>query len=302
MLYGISSDGCLILLTGDVGTGKTTVCRCLLAQLPENTEVALIVNPRLSGLELLETICDELGISLGDNVKSPKECIDRLNDYLLRAHGDGKNVALLIDEAQNLSLDILEQLRLLTNLETDQKKLLKIVLLGQSELREFLEQPGASQISQRITSRFHLLPLDSDNCMAYIRHRLLVAGTRKKIFSKAALSMVYSRTHGIPRLVNVLCDRSMLGAYVEEEYLVSSKIVEKAAREVLGTRNENNEAVSKKIWWPTLISIMLLACLAAAVAFYYSNGMLQRSGQPEPLVQEQELAQPETESRLEPVF
>ncbi len=299
LLYGISSDGCFILLTGDVGTGKTTVCRCLLAQLPENTEVALIVNPRLSALELLETICDELGIPLGGNVTSPKDCIDRLNEYLLHVHGEGKNVALLIDEAQNLSLDILEQLRLLTNLETDQKKLLKIVLLGQSELRQFIERPDATQISQRITSRYHLLPLDADNCMAYIQHRLLVAGASKKIFSKAALSMVFQLTHGIPRLINVLCDRSMLGAYVENEYLVSSKIVAKAAKEVFGAQNEDKSTASKKVWWPTILSITLLTCLAAAVGYYYSIGELENFGK-QLQVEEVEMEQAATDSRVEP--
>ncbi len=277
LLYGISGDGCFILLTGDVGTGKTTVCRCLLAQLPEKTEVALIVNPRLSALELLETICDDLGIMLDGEVKSTKDCIDKLNKYLLNAHAQGRNVALLIDEAQNLSLDIMEQLRLLTNLETDQKKLLKIVLLGQSELRTVLEQPEATQINQRITSRFHLLPLGADDCMAYIRHRLLVAGTRNKIFSKGALSSVFSITGGIPRLVNVLCDRALLGAYVEEEYLVSRKIVGKAAAEVFGTVTENEVVKQEKGWLPTVISMVLLGCLAVAVAFYYFKGQSDMS-------------------------
>ncbi|MEN8199410.1 MAG: AAA family ATPase, partial [Thermodesulfobacteriota bacterium] len=234
LMYGISSDGCFILLTGDVGTGKTTVCRCLLAQLPANTDVALIVNPRLTVQELLETICNELGIPIDEGQESTKVYIDRLNSFLLEAHGSGRNVALLIDEAQNLSLELLEQLRLLTNLETDHKKLLKIVLLGQSELRQILEQPEATQINQRVTSRYHLLPLNREDSFAYIHHRLGVAGEREKVFSKAALSKIYERSRGIPRLMNVLGDRSLLGAYVEEKYLVSGQIVEKAAREVLG--------------------------------------------------------------------
>ena len=269
LLYGISSDGCFILLTGDVGTGKTTVCRCLLAQLPENTEIALIVNPRLTVLELLETICDELEIPMDEGDTSTKAYIDRLNVYLLEAHAKGKKIALLIDEAQNLSLDLLEQLRLLTNLETDQKKLLKIVLLGQTELRQVLDQPGAAQISQRVTSRYHLLPLDQENSFAYIHHRLAVAGEREKIFSKAALSRIYELSQGIPRLINVLCDRSLLGTYVEEKYLVSAKIVEKAAQEVLGNVAEKKVAVTRQRLWIKLIAGSFLFLLGAGGASYY---------------------------------
>lgn len=269
LLYGISSDGCFILLTGDVGTGKTTVCRCLLAQLPDNTDVALIVNPRLTVLELLETICDELEIPMINGEKSAKAYIDRLNVYLLEAHSKGKKVALLIDEAQNLSLDLLEQLRLLTNLETDKKKLLKIVLLGQTELRQILDQPGAAQISQRITSRYHLLPLDRENSVAYIHHRLSVAGEREKIFSKGALAQIYEFSHGIPRLINVLCDRSMLGTYVEEKYLVSAQIVEKAAKEVLGDVTAKKMDVTRPQLWGRLAAAICLFLLGAGGMSYY---------------------------------
>ncbi|MCF8055891.1 MAG: AAA family ATPase [Desulfocapsa sp.] len=267
LLYGIAGDGCFILLTGDVGTGKTTVCRCLLAQLPSNTDVALILNPRLTVLELLETICDELGIPMEDETTSVKAYIDKLNSYLLDAYAQGRNIALLIDEAQNLSLDLLEQLRLLTNLETDQKKLLKIVLLGQSELRQILDQPGAAQISQRITSRYHLQPLNRENSFAYIHHRLAVAGVRRKIFSKTALVRVYELSHGIPRLINVLCDRSLLGAYVEEKYPVSRKIVDKAAREVLGNVTESNRALPQR----RLMLAVVLFLVGTGGVLYYSN-------------------------------
>lgn len=269
LLYGISSDGCFILLTGDVGTGKTTVCRCLLAQLPENTEVALVVNPRLSVLELMETICEELEIPIVPQGKSLKAYIDRLNAYLLKAHGQGKNVALLIDEAQNLSLALLEQLRLLTNLETDHKKLLKIVLLGQTELRQILDQQGVAQINQRITSRYHLLPLDRKNTFAYIQHRLAVAGESGTIFPQAALAKVFALTHGIPRLINVLCDRALLGTYVEEKYLVSPAIVETAAREVFGHAVVSKTVFSRKQLWGKLICGATLVVLVAAGLSYY---------------------------------
>lgn len=287
LMYGISGDGCFILLTGDVGTGKTTVCRCLLAQLPDNTDVALIVNPRLTVLELLATICGELEIPSNDGEESVKAYIDRLNDYLLDAHARGRNVALLIDEAQNLSLDLLEQLRLLTNLETDQKKLLKIVLLGQTELRQILNQEEATQISQRITSRYHLLPLDRENSYAYIHHRLAVAGEREKIFSKSALSRIFELSHGIPRLINVLSDRSLLGTYVEEKYMVSSRIVEKAAKEVLGSDvAEAEEKSTRKRLWGRLLLFALIFFLGAGGASYYFSKQIPFQKDPEPITEE----------------
>ncbi len=271
LLYGVSSDGCFILLTGDVGTGKTTVARCLLAQLPEKTDVAFITNPRLTVVELLETICDEFQIYLDGRTKSLKSYIDILNTYLLKTHASGRNNAVIIDEAQSLSLDLLEQLRLLTNLETNQKKLLKIVLLGQTELNQKLNQEGAAQINQRITSRYHLLALDRESSFAYIRHRLAVAGEHQAIFSKRALSRIFSLSNGIPRLINVLCDRALLGAYVEEKYMVNAKIVEKAAQEVLGDFTEKEQPPRPKQLWGKLILAMLVAFLCASGVFYYLN-------------------------------
>jgi len=285
LLYGISSDdGCFILLTGDVGTGKTTVCRCLLAQLPENTDVALIVNPRLTVLELLETICDELEIPIEEGEKSAKAYIDKLNVYLLEAHAKGRNVALLIDEAQNLSLDLLEQLRLLTNLETDQKKLLKIVLLGQTELRQILNQDGATQISQRITSRYHLLPLGRENTFNYIHHRLAVAGERGEIFSKAAMTLIFEYSQGIPRLINVLCDRALLGTYVEEKYLVSGRVVKKAAQEVLGglITDKNSQPIGQQMWLKVAL-LVLLFLLGVGSASYYSGNQVGVTTVPDPV-------------------
>jgi len=271
LLYGVSSDGCFILLTGDVGTGKTTVGRCFLAQLPENTDVAFIVNPRLTVLELLETICEEFEIPLEDGKESAKSYIDKLNIYLLEAHANGRNSALLIDEAQSLSLALLEQLRLLTNLETNQKKLLKIMLLGQSELRHKLNQKEAAQINQRITSRYHLLPLDRGNCFSYILHRLAVAGERQKVFSKNALNRIFLFSGGIPRIINVLCDRSLLGTYVEGEYLVNAKIVDKAAREVLGDETNNRETVIEKRLWPKVVFAVFAFLFCAGGVFYFFN-------------------------------
>lgn len=271
LLYGVSSDGCFILLTGDVGTGKTTVGRCFLAQLPENTDVAFIVNPRLTVLELLETICEEFEVPLDNREQSVKSYIDRLNIYLLKAHADGRNSALLIDEAQGLSLALLEQLRLLTNLETNQKKLLKIMLLGQSELRDKLKQEEAAQINQRVTSRYHLLPLDHKNCCSYILHRLAVAGERQQVFSKKALRQIFFFSGGIPRIINVLCDRSLLGAYVEGEYLVSAKIVDQAAREVLDYEHEKQEQVTEKGSLGKIVFAVFVFLFCVGGVFYYLN-------------------------------
>jgi general secretion pathway protein A len=284
LLYGISGDGCFILLTGDVGTGKTTVCRCLLAQLPENTDVALIVNPRLTVLELLKTVCDELEIPIEENEKSLKAYIDQLNVYLLEAHAKGRNVALLIDEAQNLSLDLLEQLRLLTNLETDKKKLLKIVLLGQTELRQILNQDGAAQINQRITSRYHLLPLDRENTFNYIHHRLAVAGERDEIFSKAALALIFKYSQGIPRLINILCDRSLLGTYVEEKYLVNERIVKKAAQEVLDgvVTEKNSQLIGQQTWFKVALPVLVFLLGVWGSVSYFSDNQAGVTTAPAP--------------------
>ncbi len=235
LLYGINTDGCLILLTGDVGTGKTTVCRSLLEQLPENTETAIIVNPKLTVQELLETICEEFHIDVQKNSTSIKSYIDALNKHLLKSHADGIAAVLIIDEAQNLDMDVLEQLRLLTNLETNTHKLLKIVLIGQPELQEKLDSPAVSQINQRITSRYHLSPLKENDVLGFIQHRLIIAGGgRMQFFTESALKKAFLLSKGIPRLINVLCDRALLGAYVEEKDQVDDKIMLRAAKEVFG--------------------------------------------------------------------
>lgn len=274
LLYGVSGDGCFILLTGDVGAGKTTVCRCLLEQLPANTDLALILNPKLNAMELLASICDELEIVVRGKKNSVKTSVDHLNRYLLAAHARGRSTALLIDEAQNLSMDTLEQLRLLTNLETGRQKLLKIILLGQPELRQLLDQEAVAQISQRITSRYHLLPLARQDVAAYVEHRLAVAGSRKKLFSEAALRRVAELSRGVPRLINVLCDRALLGAYVEEKDQVDLRIVNQAAREVLG-RPEKGPGLSpmgRRISFNgVVLGLLLLALGMLAASLYYGH-------------------------------
>lgn len=233
LLYGIESDGCIFLLTGDVGTGKTTMCRCLLEQLPENTDIAIVLNPKLTARDLLITICEEFGISPSSETASIKTYIDTLNRHLLQSHAAGRVTAVIIDEAQNLDINVLEQLRLLTNLETNDKKLLRVFLIGQPELRDILNKKGLTQINQRITGRYHLSPLQSSDVHAYIHHRLKVAGyEHSELFSKKAIKHVVKMTRGIPRLINVLCDRALLGAYAENSDHVSYSIMKKAGHEV----------------------------------------------------------------------
>jgi len=233
LMYGIKSDGGFILLTGEVGTGKTTVCRCLLEQIPKDVHIAFILNPKLNPVELLATACDDLGISYPDGA-SIKTMVDRLNEFLLTAHQEGRRTVLIIDEAQILSIDVLEQLRLLTNLETNQRKLLQIILLGQPELLTLLAQNELRQLSQRITARFHLEALDRGEVHEYIRHRLNVAGAKGMFFSRAAVNRISKISGGIPRVINLLCDRALLGTYAENKLQVSTRVINKAADEVLG--------------------------------------------------------------------
>ena len=235
LLYGVSEGGGFVLLTGEVGTGKTSVCRCLLEQLPAEAEVALILNPRLSEIELLANICDELGIKR-PKTSSLKVMVDLLNEHLLRLHADGRHAALIIDEAQNLSPDVLEQVRLLTNLETDKRKLLQIILIGQPELDDLLNRTELRQLAQRITSRTHLEPLSATETTAYMAHRLDVAGLSAAIFSPGARAEVYRCSGGVPRLINSLCDRCLLAAYAQETKQVDRKMVRAAAAEVFGRR------------------------------------------------------------------
>lgn len=280
LLYGISSDGCIILLTGDVGTGKTTVCRSLFRQLPKTTDTAIILNPKLTAKELLVTICDELEIISKVKGNSTKAYLDAINHHLLEAHSKGRTTAVIIDEAQNLNFGVLEQLRLLTNLETDKQKLLKIVLLGQSELRKALERPEASQINQRITSRYHLMPLAQEEVYTYIRHRMEIAGGGKSdFFTEGAIKRVYQLTRGIPRLINVICDRALLGAYAQDKRLVNTNMLNQAASEVLG---ESGYKKAKKdipftfFTRRTYLLITLLCLLALGISYgiardYYPN-------------------------------
>jgi len=261
--YGLGEGGGFVLLTGEVGTGKTTMCRCLLEQVPEGTNVALVINPKLSSRELVATICDELGIAYPEH-SGLKSLIDRLNAYLLAAHSRGQRTVLIIDEAQNLSHDVLEQVRLLTNLETDQQRLLQIVLLGQPELQEMLAQPELRQLSQRIAARHHLVPLTKGETVAYIRHRLSVAGMDPETFSMAAMRKIFRESGGTPRTINLICDRSLLGAYAKGVRRVDVQLAREAARQIMGGKIE-----------PRLTLIptwMILAAMSVAVFLIVAAG------------------------------
>jgi general secretion pathway protein A len=237
LLYGINEAGGFVQLTGEVGTGKTTIVRSLLAQTPKNAEIALILNPRMTAPEFLLTICEEIGIGVPDSsMESLKDLVDILSHYLLRAHGGGRRVVLVVDEAQNLAPAVLEQVRLLTNLETNTQKLLQIILIGQPELRELLGRNELRQLAQRITGRYHLHPLSRDETAAYVRHRLRVAGATTDIFSASALSEVYRLSVGVPRVINVICDRALLGAYSMDRHRVTATLVRHAASEVFGKK------------------------------------------------------------------
>jgi general secretion pathway protein A len=270
LVYGINEAGGFIQLTGEVGTGKTTTIRSLLARAPKNAEIALILNPKLSPLEFLRSLCEELGLGVSDSAESnSKELVDQLNRYLLRAHAQGRRVVLIVDEAQNLDPEVLEQIRLLTNLETETQKLLQIILIGQPELRRLLAREDLRQLAQRITGRYHLDPLSREETAAYVRHRLRVAGATRDVFTRAALFEIYRVSGGIPRLINIVCDRALLGAYTQDLHQVTATLVRRAGAEVFG--HELTPA-----WMPLLLGAVAAVVLAGSAAVLWRYGPLGR--------------------------
>lgn len=258
LVYGLNSEGGCILLTGEVGTGKTTVCRCLLEQIPEHTNIALVVNPKVTAIELLETICDELKIAYPDENNTIKTYLDRINAFLIEANARNEKTVLIIDEAQNLDDTVLEQLRLLTNLETNQRKLLQIIILGQPELLEILSRQEMRQLAQRITARFHLNALSRHEVKAYINHRLAVAGQNAQLFPDHTIAQLYRLSQGVPRLLNVICDRALLGTYVQNRPVVDSKTLTTAAKEVFGELKHTQYRARRSYFLP----ISILAVIA----------------------------------------
>lgn len=263
LLYGITEGGGFVALTGEVGTGKTTLCHCLLQELPQNIDIALILNPKMNAIELLATICDELAIPYAKNQPSLKTLVDALNQHLLYAHAGGRRTVLLIDEAQNLSMEVLEQIRLLTNLETSKTKLLQIILVGQPELNLLLRRQNLRQLNQRITARYHLQPLSFAETHAYIRHRLHVCNGNPDLFKVSAIKKVYQYASGIPRIINILCDRALLGAYANDVRVITPEIVKTAARETLAATDTQSTRLT------TLLILLLLSCIGFGV--YYAD-------------------------------
>ena len=266
LLYGIRSDGGFVLLTGEVGTGKTTICRRVLETLTRNIVVAFIIHPSLSVPELLAAVCDEFGISYPKKTNI-KGLVDRINHFLLELNARRKKAIVIIDEAQNLSNEVLEEIRLLTNLETNERKLLQIILIGQPELKDKLAKPELSQVAQRIVARCHLGPLSEDEVINYVNHRLEVARGRSDLFSDNALSNIYRYSGGIPRLINLICDRALLGAFVQEKEKVDEAILAKAASEVLGV---NFAATNGKLKAALLAGAVFLTGLC--LLYYFFDG------------------------------
>jgi general secretion pathway protein A len=269
LLYGVRGGGGFVLLTGEIGAGKTTVCRCFLEQVPKRCNVAYIFNPKLTALELLQSVCEEFRIQVtgrGNEAPTLKDHVDALNEFLLRTHAAGQNNVLIIDEAQNLSIDVLEQLRLLTNLETNERKLLQIILIGQPELRDMLLKPELEQLAQRVVARYHLDPLAEEETAHYIKHRLSVAGMSGLIpFDREARHRVHELTRGVPRRINLLCDRALLGAYASGRQRVDRAIVDKAAHEVFDTRGRAGWSPRRKMALAAGVTVGVVALASSAL-------------------------------------
>jgi general secretion pathway protein A len=269
-MYGVRrSGGGFVLLTGEIGAGKTTVCRLLLEQMPKRCNVAYVFNPKLSALELLQTVCEEFHVPIEPKTDGPvtaKGYIDGFNQFLLRTHEVGQNNVLIVDEAQNLAPDTLEQLRLLTNLETNERKLLQIVLIGQPELRDLLARPELEQVAQRVIARYHLNALSLKETAGYLRHRLAVAGLVRALpFSKSAMKRIHERARGVPRRINLLADRALLGAYSKSEAMVDEAIVDQAADEVFGESRTRSRMQALTPWALGIAIGLTLATMGTAV-------------------------------------
>jgi len=269
LIYGVTRGGGagFVQLTGEVGTGKTTISRLFLQKLPKDTKAALILNPNITPIELLENIFKEFKLSTRGLKGKLNAMVEKLNEHLLQWWSEGQNTLVIIDEAQNIPRDTLEQLRLLTNLETDQQKLLQIILIGQPELKQLMQRKDLRQLAQRITSRFHLQPLSKTETNQYIKHRVAVSGGTQNLFSNAAISQIFKQTQGIPRLINVLCDRALLVAFAKESQTISTKHVKQAIAEVYP--DHNTTPVPK---------IIMAVCILALVGFFiYNNYFAQQA-------------------------
>ena len=275
--YGLSQGGCFIVLTGEVGTGKTTLCRNLLNDLPENVDVALILNANVNETELLQTVCDELKIQYQESL-SQKQLLDLINNHLLKTFSENRHTVLIIDEAQLLKRDVLEQIRLLTNLETTKSKLLQIILIGQPELYGLLSRNDLRQLAQRVTARYHLGALQRNEIEEYVNYRLSVAGCKQPLFSRQALNKMHDLSGGIPRKINVLADHALLSTYSQNKRVVDSPIVSKAAKEVFivakPIMTDKQSMVYGYAKWAVIVMLLLLINVAG---WYYFNGQAAES-------------------------
>ena len=276
LTYGLGDTGGFVLLTGEVGTGKTTISRRLMENLPENTQAAFILNPTLSSQELLATLCDELKIRYRKTGATLKTLTDKIQQKLLKNHDENINTLLIVDEAQHLQPEVLEQLRLLTNLETNTKKLLQVILIGQPELQQLLQRRDLRQLAQRITARYHLLPLNKQEVEQYLKHRLSVAKCFRNIFDKSAVNAIHKTCKGIPRLMNLLAERSLMNAYNSNNAVVNRKIVLQAAHDALG---DEFQVIP---WWQNrlLKSATLIAtfCLVLVAGIWWGSQKLHDTG------------------------
>ncbi|HZX76651.1 AAA family ATPase [Lysobacter sp.] len=283
LLFGITQGGGggFVQLTGEVGTGKTTLCRLLLEQVPENARVALVLNPRLTPVELLETVCEELHLDLDGRRGSAKALVDALNAYLLDAYAQGLRVVLVIDEAQNLSVEALEQVRLLTNLETPTQKLLQIVLLAQPELRRMLAREDMRQLAQRITARFHLTPLDAAETGEYLRHRFRIAGGQRFPFDASAVRRIHLHSGGAPRLINAVAERSLLAGYAHDVAMLDARWVDRAAAEVLPSASPR-----RRSRWAIVLPVAaaLLVGIGAAGWWWWTRAPVEARPAPAPVI------------------
>jgi general secretion pathway protein A len=281
LLYGVKGGGGFVLLTGEIGAGKTTVARCFLEQIPERCNVAYIFNPKLTVEELLRSICDEFRVPYahaGPGTPTVKDYVDALNEFLLRTHAVGQNNVLVIDEAQNLSVDVLEQLRLLTNLETNERKLLQIILIGQPELRTLLARPELEQLAQRVIARYHLGPLSQRETSHYLRHRLSVAGMTGVVpFDRDARQRMFELTRGVPRRINLLADRALLGAYSRNMARVNREIVDQAAREVFDESHTASELAPRSRRAALIGGAAMLTLVLVAAAWVWQRGAATQS-------------------------
>ncbi len=293
LLYGVQKEGGFIVLTGEVGTGKTTLCRLFLRELPDGISVATVLNAKLNTEDLLSNICQELSVSL-DNLHEASQFqkTDAISNALLENHNNNIKTLLIIEEAQNLNPDALETLRLLTNLETDTSKLLHILLIGQPELVATLNRPDLRQLSQRIIARFHLQPLSLDETKNYITHRLSVAGGQNDVFKKSAINALYDTSQGIPRLINLIADRSLLNVFTEKNKHANAKHVHTAATIINGqspAQTPKSLTIKPTFWLGLTVCLLIVALGFISMTHWpkqtaQKNTASQNTIKPEPAV------------------